>query len=189
MFKKMNKTIIVCILIFVIFVPVFIYRFIYINNKYPHAVIQTCNVLELMDYNNFEITVDSYKFLDKSELIDSKYNDTETDDLFEKYDTKAVFVTITIKNTSDMEANIEAYMFALESPGWTNGTAYELFIKENAEDISMNPTLNPQQELTLTLPYVMYSIQFRDSTWENVKDRPFSLVLSLYPIKREIILQ
>ncbi len=168
-----------------IFTTLFIIRFRYINNKYPQPITEEYNLNEIVNCGGCEIVVQECQWLSDKEIRDL---DIGKDNLSDE-ETKAILVKVKVKNTSNEEKNIEAYLFEAESLDWHNGLNLGIATAINGENSSLNLNLAPNEEVTRILAYSMVSPQYNSDEWAHVKEREFKLVMSLYPVKKEVILK
>ena len=101
---------------------------------------------------------------------------------------KLILTTIQIKNLSTKQVKLEVYPFVLESSGFSNGINLDLYNVLNGDNATVSPVLKPGEVQTLELPFTMIESQFTKQDWLNLTNRNFELVLSLYPIKKSILL-
>lgn len=183
--KVKSRFSIIMIIGIVILTTLFIIRFRYINSKYPQPIIQEYNLNEIIRYEGCEIVVQECQWLSDDEI---RALDVEKG-VFPDDEIKAILVKILVRNTSEKQKSIESYAFEVESLDWHNGLMLDLSKAINGENSSFHLNLEPGEEVTRILAYSMIPLQFNDSEWDNVEKREYKLVISLYPVKNEIILK
>lgn len=163
----------------------FVFRFVSLNNEYPAPVLKNYNTNQIIPYGQFVMKVNSYYFLD-TEMVKSTFNE----ELNAGQNLKCVIVNINVKNVGKSEKNVELYPFVLESGAWKNGINLNAFKKINRDNknATLEPTLKPEESLSIKLPFTMIDKHFKLKQWKIVESRKYSLVLSLYPTKRIISL-
>lgn len=180
--KHKHIVIIITVMILIAMSSIFVARFIYINQKYPSPTLETVNLNKPIKYLGFEIKVEKSKLIRADEIkkISSK------DKLLFQYNSRALLVTINLKNTSKEKKKIDITPFEVESSGWRNAINLELFTEITSNGSTMHPTIDAGKEITLVLPFTMLDVQFTKNDWDNIDNRKFDLVLSLYPVKKSI---
>jgi len=171
------------VLITIVFLVLFLFRYSYLNQKYPEVIIESCKVNESINYMDFSLRAEEYEIINQNEINEKN---VIFQPLQSSFETKMVIVTLNIKNQSTQEKAIEIYPFVLESNGWSSAFDYEAFCKLNSENASTSLVLKPGETQTAILPFTMYNLQFKKDYWANLKNKEFDLVFSLYPIKKYI---
>ena len=183
--KKILPVIILipCVLMFCFF-------YLRVNKQYPNPAIEICPFGKETEYNGFTLKVNSFNMLSIPEFLEKYPNfqkQLESLNYFEPgTQANVMLISMNISNTADMEKHIELYDFTAESLDWFNGADMELFNLLNGNDISLQPTLSPNQKISVIMPYYMYNFQFSQDVWEDIGNRSFHLVYQLYPVKKEI---
>lgn len=102
------------------------------------------------------------------------------------YDMRVVIVSVLVKNTSDRETIPSLGQICLQRNACSNGIDQFLFFELNKE-INLSQPLEPAEELTVSLPYCIYDVQFGfHDTWSRIDAQNFELVLAAYPEKVSI---
>lgn len=177
------KKIVICILCLLL-AGAGIFRYITLNQKYPPPEIINYSESEPVIYDGqFEITVADNYFLDEQTVKTVFENEISLGQ-----DVKCYLLELTIKNIGDTEKQILIYSFMLESDAWYNGVNMGAFMQLNSDttDATLQPTLAPGEEYQAKLPFSMISEQFKPASWEEVQNRQYSLVMTLYPQKTSI---
>lgn len=182
--KKKGKALLI-IFISIILIAAWSVAFYSVNAKYPQLDAENHTMEETVEYSGFEIKVHSVKWIEKDEL--DALGCFEADPYGKEIDIKGLFVDMSITNISDSEKNFPFYDFYCAGKGWSNGVAMDwLTCIESDEPISK--PVEPGETIHITLPYSLYDIQFRKSTWTRVEDMDYYLVYSLYPVKKTLSL-
>ena len=93
-----------------------------------------------------------------------------------------------INNTGVPQKMLLVQMYA-ESLIWVNGIDASLYPLLNPEKPNpMEVSLEPYQEIEVTLPYTLYDFQFQSKDWKNIENRTFDITLSFYPEKHIVTL-
>ena len=71
---------------------------------------------------------------------------------------------------------------------YAQGVDMVRFMELNDADIKKRFVMNPGDTFTCTLPYMIPKVNFTDKQWKELENSQFKLILSLYPVKREILL-
>lgn len=129
----------------------------------------------------------------------SIYNTVKSDETYasEKEifkEAECIMVTVNIKNMSEEKQRVTLDRFALTSQAWTNCAMPDKYMavnkKWNSEQYQSGPIyIESGEEQTLILPFLLVKKGFRQKQWEHVKERNYELVLSLYPVKKQIKLK
>lgn len=160
-----------------------------INLKYPKAQLEEKQFGEAVTADDFEITAVDAAFMSEEDFSDIYAAEKE---IFKE--SECIMVTVNIKNMSEEKQQITLDRFALTSQAWTNCTVPDKYIavneKWNSEQYQSGPVyLEPGQERKLILPFLLVKNGFTQKQWEHVKERNYELVLSLYPVKKQIKLK
>lgn len=170
----------------------FCLRFYSINSSYPSPDSQLYKTGDTLLYNGIELQVSDFNIVSWAE-INNKYPAVKFTfvpaSVTGGYDAEQIYallVTMNIKNTHDKEVKFPLYNMVAETLTWSNGLAAELFYDLN--DIgsvvsSIQPTLQPGEEITYILPYVIYDFQLAEKDRQNIKNLDYNLLFNLYPSK------
>ena len=107
---------------------------------------------------------------------------------------ECIMVTVNIKNMSEEKQRVTLEGFTLTSQAWTTCTAPDKYMavneKWNSEQYQSGSIyIESGEERKLILPFLLVKNGFRQKQWEHVKERNYELVLSLYPVKKQIKLK
>lgn len=105
-----------------------------------------------------------------------------------------IMVTVNIKNMSEEKQRVTLEGFTLTSQAWTTCTAPDKYMavneKWNSEQYQSGSIyIESGEERKLILPFLLVKNGFTQKQWEHVKERNYELVLSLYPVKKQIKLK
>lgn len=179
----MMKKRIIIVFFAIIVLSLLSFRIISLNKKYPSPTIDKYTINQVINYNNFNIKATSYEFMDV-ESVKKTFNE----EISYGQDVKCITVNLVIKNEGNQKNNIEIYNFVLESMAWKNGINLKAFtdLNSNINNPTLNPNLEPGESISLKIPFSMISEHFKGNQWNNVEKRSYSLILSLYPVKKMI---
>lgn len=185
--KSRTKTMIVAVS--VIAFLVYLVLVIGINLKYPKAQLEEKQLGEAMTADDFEITATDVSFMSQEDFSDIYAFEKE---IFKE--AECIMVTVNIKNISEEKQRVTLDRFALTSQAWTNCAMPDKYMavnkKWNSEQYHSGPIyIESGEERTLILPFLLVKKGFRQKQWEHVKERNYELVLSLYPVKKQIKLK
>ena len=96
---------------------------------------------------------------------------------------KVVYATVEIQNITDKEMKVPLYKLYIESDlHYCNGLDLEMYMIDNTnQPVEIN--LKSKEKVTVSLPYSIYSFQFKENEWNSIEDYNFYLVNSRYPVK------
>lgn len=162
-------------------IAVFAWRYTYINGRYPPPQENYYRVGDEIKYGELTFCFDGYKIVGRDELEQTGLTAESG-----AYGVKALYATVTVRNTGAAEENVPVYIFNAEAGGWTNGINMEWYEEINGESLGIS--LPPGEQAMITLPYLLHQSQFRGDVWENIEDMQFRIVFSLYPSKEAVVL-
>jgi frataxin-like iron-binding protein CyaY len=168
------------------FASIGIYR---INKQYPNAQIVEHNLDEVIKGGNTSISVQSGELIDGAHLKELAPDFTEAIKNEDGSDLKSdqvrvLMVHLKLHNNTDEPQTMTLVQLIAESLIWANGIENEIYQMLNpGKGNLVNMQLNPNQEIEIVLPYMMYHFQFQPRDWEKIDERRFDLVLSQYPVK------
>ena len=158
-------------------------RFLYLNHRYPQAVVETYQTGEEIDYDGFAFTIHGYRPVQEAELTELGCTYTpETEDT--DIQVKGIFVDVTIRNTGAETREFPLYIFNLEYDDWTTGMDLEWLGYVNA--FGANVSLEPGEERDFVVPYGISDVQFPEKIWEQTDHLPYRIIFSLYPENRMV---
>ena len=160
-----------------------------INLKYPKAQLEEKQLGEAMTADDFEITAIDVSFMSQEDFSDIYAFEKE---MFKE--AECIMVTVNIKNMSEEKQRVTLEGFTLTSQAWTTCTAPDKYMavyeKWNSEQYQSGSIyIESGEERKLILPFLLVKNGFRQKQWEHVKERNYELVLSLYPVKKQIKLK
>lgn len=161
-------------IIFVI-LAIIVGRIIYVNMNYEGPEKSVYTYGKECIYNDFSYRISSFGIYDNIDEI--KEFVWKTDDFVEGSDTSYVVIGVDVTYVGSQEkANFFLRNLRIQSGAWTNGIY-------STEQLKQNRELLRGQTKTLyfmtTVSHVKYAISH--STWNNLENRKFELVLSTYP--------
>ena len=163
----------------VIFLALFVWRYLAVNREYPSPVVEVYSMNEPMIHNGFEITATDIKWYD--EKISQQYRDEIFPDAPQKEE-KRLSVTLSIKNIGNQRAYLNTVYYELEAFAWRAGIDGDfLHYIEGGEE---NPELEPGESTQLELPFRMVSSHFPGKQWDELKTEDFQLLIAVYPVKK-----
>lgn len=177
----MKKKRIIIGVFFLFLSGIVIFRLIVLNQQYPSPQVSSYSLNEPVLYDGqFEVTVTDYYFLDAQTI-----NRIFENEISMNYDLKCIILNVKVKNIGKTEKAAEIFPFVLQSSAWYNGINMGAFtqINKNSKPSSLQNTLAPGEEYEIKLPFSMIAQQFKPSSWNEVKNRKYSLIIALYPQK------
>lgn len=154
-----------------------------VNSRYPNPrVVQTAGD-ETMDRDDVLVTVTAAGFLSRErshalwEMEQQVYGDV-----------RGYAVTVQIVNNSTQPVHLSLGDFVLSTDTFAQSVDLQMFLEWNEADIKGKFQMQPGASFTCTLPYMIPKVSYRDKQWLRLEEQQFKLILSLYPIKREILL-
>ena len=158
------------------------WRIAVLNQKYPPPKVERYRVGETAHYNGMDIDIQESYFLSEQDI--DKYFSKFTS---QGYQAKCLAVQARFSNNGTENVMLDLSQFRLVSGGWSNGINFNVHQQyNNPEAVYLMLELAPGEEYTTILTYSMLDSHFEPGDWESVEDRQYTLVLSLYPIKRVI---
>lgn len=154
-----------------------------INAKYPQNKRILHRYGESFSYQGAEVKITNAEFLEKDKIIHNKEIMTALDnpDKSSSEDIKMALVSVDLFNPGKQTIKIDLTAFHLESNDFSLQFYYPLMIYYN--HCGMYAELNSGQHVILKLPVPLFKEYFVDSNWDNIKNREYYLVSSLYPEK------
>lgn len=175
---KKRKSLIKMLLI--IFLIVYGICVIQVNMKYPQTKIRIVEPKQCIEYQGATVSIENFYIMNKAEI--DKYFSWERDNYGNCI---GIVSEISIKNNSAAEKKVDLTALIFESGGWKNALHYMAFTKlnEGNENMSLNPVLQPGENIKLKLPTFVAPIHMRESQWDDFLTRDVYLTFSLYPEK------
>lgn len=166
------------LLLVLIAVGVFsVYKYNSINAQYPAAGLEEYGLNEMINHDEFEITVLESTFTEFSNLPD---NIKRLDEHYKTLDGIHVQVKLRLKNNNDFEKRIDM-MAVITTEAYANGFSLDEFFKFND---NATLTLNPGEELDLNVSYSVLKERF--PVEYNLDELKYEFVVSLYPVKKVV---
>lgn len=186
----MKKVKIIIASVMVLFLAAgFVFRVVQVNMRYPAAQELRANQSESIDFNGIAYQVTDFRFMTDEELAtyqDNMLNPNRAASGGEAKEYKCALVEVKAHNTTQEEREARLTYFCLQSGTWRNGIDL-MTLMNYAEKGSLYYQLAPGESVTQVLAFSFSSQQFKnDRLWQDVENRSYELVLSLYPVKRVI---
>lgn len=164
----------VLIVILLLFWGIRVYQ---VNQKYPKDAIHTIVFGDTEKVaENISMKVTTQQWISFAEAKDA-YVDKEMSEEGYYY-----IVEVLLKNEGEEEAKADLTQLYLETEGYSNGIALDVFVSVN-EDPSLNPVLQPGEELSVLLAYTIYDFQWKPEDWKRIQERNYWLGQYDYPDK------
>lgn len=168
-------------------------RIIRLNRNYPNPEVQRYTTNEPFIMDNFEVTVTEHQLLTVPEIKEqmADYDVTYVDNQGNNMDERLLLTELHLKNIGKEADVFYTYPCTLQSNAYSQGIILEYYDDFNLhlENTDGAVFLEPGEEITVYLPYIIYQISFLDSAWSKIDSREFELVFSLYPINRVVTLE
>lgn len=182
----MKKSKVVISILLILIIVILRLRYNYINKQYPQVIEEIYSIGEKIDYRGVELSVEEVRIIEHEEIVDMNLQESK---FYLEDKRKAIVAIVTFKNNSDKLVSIESDYFEATTIDWHNGLNYEMFSVLNGGDKSPYVELNSKEEITLQLPYEMFDFQFKENTWDKIRELQFRLVVDVYPIKKSVNLK
>lgn len=180
-----NRKVLIVVSIMVILILIFGVGFIRINNKYQNPEEEEYAIGKPADFDGIEITVLDREWVEIQDFI-SRY-DINEETFLKDSDAKVMMLKVRYKNSDPVKKSIEIYLDTLETLGWSNGILLEGFQAANPSGSTMSVELEANSQIELLLPFMLYEVQFQKKVWDKIQQEPFRFVISLYPVKKSIL--
>lgn len=187
----MNKAVeYICLALFVAVMCFVGLRIYAVNQKYPPAEVVTYGIGDVIEFSEMNMTVTASR-IDYAanivenyevEIFDKNYN------LLSEDECMLLVVDLAIENTTNSEITVPLYVINAESGGWSNGIDATDFRKLNIDLEQPVITISAGETAYVSVPFAMYSIQFKDSAWSAVDSMEYSIVFSVYPVMITVVL-
>ena len=184
--RKLKKAAVLIVLI--LFGLVFIYRYQYINTKFPNPVVKEHYIDVPFTYQGVEMTLTEFQIIGHDEFLEEYDLDPQGMNMEIRGATqKNVIVTLTVNNKGDTKKEINAgELMLLETAGWASYTDYMDSFRLLNKGESMLIEVNPGEEKALRFSYCLYDLSFQENDFVDLDTSKFSIVLSLYPQKNVV---
>lgn len=175
--------ILACISVFLI---TYIFMFVSVNSKFPQNTKEIYQMGQEFEYQNTKIKINNAKFIEGEDLqkdkglldLVNKYYEKQNDNI------KLIVLDMEIKNIADKDNSISLIPFHLESNDFSLQADLPFVMYLN--ECGMQLDLKKGESKILKFPVPLSKNFFRKSKWNNVKNRDYDLVYSLYPVKKMI---
>ncbi len=160
-------------------------RIVQLNNKYPPATLEKYQLNEKLDYAGVEFMVTDFQLVNEEDIPAITPIDGD-ESLGEK---KYMIITAKISNQSNKIKEVDLTPIKLESVAFTNAIDMGALIQMSSGKPTLHPTLYPNEEIEMQLPFAMSEVMFTEEDWKNINERDFQVVFSLYPVKKVVELK
>lgn len=150
---------------------------------YPNPTVEQVATGQTVQRNDITYVVEEAGFISRERANELWQDEQQTFEDFRGY-----FVTVRVTNHGNEEQRISLGDFILTTDVYAQGVDLLRFMEINDADIKEKFVMQPGASFTCTLPYMIAKINFTDKQWERLEGMQFKLLLSLYPVKREILL-
>lgn len=182
---KTKRIVAILITVIAILAILFCYRYQVLKHRFPNPVNESYGVGKPMTDGNFTVT------LQKSELVDGDEIEQLAPGVsFEPYKGKAVRMVLAHVRVEKSKKCDDTYNFtkiAAESGAWSNGILREAFMKLNKGISIQKAEIAYHHYIDVILPFSMVSAMYKSSDWKKIDSRSFSLVFSMYPVKKYMV--
>ncbi len=166
-----------------LFIIAFIFCAVRINKMYPNPIVEQYGKSNKIENDGFEVSIENTRFASEEEK-DMYWKEEK-----ELYgDCEGYFVTFKITNVGNQEKHCNLGECCIETDTYAQGMDLEKVYEVNDGNVADKFTLKPGETSTVTVPFMIGKVSFTDSQWKNIKEQQFRVVLSLYPVKKEIVL-
>ena len=180
----------ICLALFVAVMCFACLKIYAVNQKYPPAEVVAYGIGDVIEFSEMNMTVTASRIDYAANIIDDYeveiYN--KNNNLLSEDECKLLVVDLAIENTTNNEITVPLYVINAESGGWSNGIDATDFRKLNIGLEQPIITISAGETAYVSVPFAMYSIQFKDSAWSAVDSREYSVVFSVYPIMIKVVL-
>lgn len=184
-----KKTIIIIgmILLIITIITLSSIRIFHLNSRFPNPQIIEHSVGEIINGGETSFQVLDSELLsgaDIKQLFPDYIDPVENSDGSKVSDDQiyALFVHAKLINNSNVTQKMVLVQMYAQSLIWFNGIDGRLYPLLNPD--AKNPmeiSLEPGQEIEVTIPYSMYNFQYTAEDWNNITNRKFELIISFYP--------
>lgn len=157
------------------------WRALALRKEYPDPQIQTCQLGEMLRYNNYEITFSEWQW-GNGNLINDKFPDYVFAGPQEgSEDVRVGLIMLTIRKNSESAEHFDLTDISFSSGLWGNQFDLELFYMLNPTRKSLALDLKTGEEQSVILPLAMLKIQFSIKEWEMIDSREIYINVGYYP--------
>lgn len=184
-----RKKLIVGIIVGVMAIVIFAWRYIAVNKACPPAQVEQYSLGDTVLHNGVEYTLTDYKVLSQDEFCD----EYEIDPIHVKasgQESKIIVFTMYAKNVSDHNVNVDfaGQMLLQMGDCLCSYMCYiPLYPLLNGEKPSAGVML-PGHDIELTIPYQILEMPWSTQEFAKLETERTQIVFSLYPVKKTIVL-
>lgn len=163
--------------------------FLHVNQAYPQAELIRAGLNEPLQYGPYTVTVNQAYMEDTIALYEE--NGLSVGDKMLPEVMLVCTVTINLNDVdlaNPAQANLKISHIAATSGAWSNMVDMgELYMVLNEGTVMLDQLQEGEQQ-TYILPFGIWLDGFSSNSLEHLDERPFTLQLSIYPQKREVLL-
>lgn len=184
-----KRSLVIVLLIGIVLVAVWIVCFLRINQIYPQAELFQVGLNEPLQYGPYTITANAAYVEDTVALYKENGLSVEDKTLPEK----TLVCTVTIERNSSnsidpAQANLNISYVTATSGAWSNLVDIgELYSALNGGTVMLGGFQHGERQ-TYLLPFGLWKDSFSLVRWQNLSEHLFTVQLSIYPQKFEILL-
>lgn len=184
-----KRPLVVVLLMGVILTAVWIVCFLRINQAYPQAKLIQVGLSEPLQYGSYTITANEAYIEDTAALYRENGLSVEDKTLPEKTLVCSVTIERSDSNSIDpVQADLKLSYVTAVSGAWKNLIdTGELYAVLNQGAVKLNE-LQQGEKQTYLLPFGLWKDSFSLVRWNDLSEHLFTVQLSIYPQKREILL-
>ena len=172
----------------IVFMSVWTICFLRVNRAYPQAELIQVGLDEPLQYGPYTITANAAYIEDTVALYHENGLSVEDKALPEKTLVCSIIIERSASNSIDpVQADLRLSYITAVSGAWRNLIdTGELYSVLNKGAVKLNELQHGESQ-TYLLPFGLWKDSFSPNSLEHLEDRLFTLQLSLYPIKCEIV--
>lgn len=154
-----------------------------VNQRYPNPTLQVNELGETFLWQNAEMTISDFEILPREEFL-TAYNLDPSKLDSPNGEEKDVVFRVTLHNPSSQPVSVDLLsLMLLETEGYSSYTDLLGLFHQLNPDQSGAAELGPHETVSLWIPYTLYDFSFQPDDFETLESLPFSIVLTLYPVK------
>lgn len=170
-------------LVIILLAVLFSFGYRRINHKYPEAVTEAVGMGEPIEADGLQFLARNAHFYTYEELKERKDIPEEA---FDMEGMCLITFDVELKNVSEEVKTVESAYRRLETIGCSNGVNMGFYRFFNPDSPRSVFELASDETKAYTLTYTLVPPLFKEKEWEEIEDRKFEYVLSLYPVKKVI---